>query len=82
MRGGSQLVQKATSIILNSKAIAKENRMKVFELLRDSETCSITILTASEERYANGISRSCQRRRSRGTRFYGCLKKGGFINNI
>ena len=35
MRGGSQLLEKATSIILNSEAIAKENRVKIFELLRD-----------------------------------------------
>ena len=38
MRGGSQLLQKATSIILDSEAIAKENRVKVFELLRDPNT--------------------------------------------
>lgn len=37
MRGGSQLLQKATSIILNSEAIAKENRVNVFEFLRDPD---------------------------------------------
>jgi len=35
MRGGSRLLEKATSIILHSEAIAKVNRVKIFELLHD-----------------------------------------------
>ncbi len=37
MRGGSQLLQQATSIILDSKAIAKESRANVFEFLHDPD---------------------------------------------
>jgi hypothetical protein len=42
IRGGSQLLQKATPIILDSKAIAKESRVNVFEFLRDPDAFHTT----------------------------------------